>query len=167
MGCLSEIRTTKPSPCLASPTGARVIRSPPAVDQWASWFRQVEATAPAGNASGRSRQNRENIREVTLAYQGACSGVMPTYDGFIAKFMGDGVLAYFGYPRALEGAEWAVRAGLDIIAAVGRIKTRSGARLEVRIGGSVTAGCVVSRSGSLKKRVPVRFEALTAAYDPK
>jgi len=75
------------------------------------------------------------MREVILAYQGACSGVMPTYDGFVAKFMGDGVLAYFGYPRAHEDdAERAVRAGLDIITAVRRIRTRSGAKLEVRIG---------------------------------
>jgi class 3 adenylate cyclase len=48
-------------------------------------------------------------------YQAACSGVMPTYDGFIAKFMGDSVLAYFGYPRAHEDDPGrAVRAGLDI-----------------------------------------------------
>jgi class 3 adenylate cyclase len=104
-----------------------------------------------------SRLDPEDMREVILGYQGACSGVMPTYDGFIAKFMGDGVLAYFGYPRAHEDdAERAVRAGLDIIAAVGRIKTRSGARLEVRIGiatGLVVVGDLIGEGTSQEQAV--------------
>jgi class 3 adenylate cyclase len=54
------------------------------------------------------------MREVIRAYQDACSGPVARYDGFIAKFMGDGVLSYFGFPRAHEDdAERAVRAGLD------------------------------------------------------
>jgi Adenylate and Guanylate cyclase catalytic domain/AAA ATPase domain len=82
---------------------------------------------------------------------------MPTYDGFVAKFMGDGVLAYFGYPRAHEDdAERAVRAGLDIIAAVRRIRTRSGAKLEVRIGiatGLVVVGDLIGGGASQEKAV--------------
>ena len=50
------------------------------------------------------------MREVIRAYQDACSGAVARYDGFIAKFMGDGVLAYFGFPRAHE-QEDAERAG--------------------------------------------------------
>jgi len=42
------------------------------------------------------------MREVIRAYQDACSGAVARYDGFIAKFMGDGILAYFGFPRAHE-----------------------------------------------------------------
>ena len=44
----------------------------------------------------------EDMREVISAYQGACSDVVARYDGFIAKFMGDGVLVYFGFPHAHE-----------------------------------------------------------------
>jgi class 3 adenylate cyclase len=54
-------------------------------------------------------------------YQDACSGAVARYDGFVAKFMGDGVLAYFGFPRAHEeDAERAVRAGLASFCRIGR-----------------------------------------------
>jgi class 3 adenylate cyclase len=110
-----------------------------------------------GSTELSSRLDPEDMREVILAYQTACSGVMPTYDGFVAKFMGDGVLAYFGYPRAHEDdAERAVRAGLDIIAAVRRIRTRSGAKLEVRIGiatGLVVVGDLIGGGASQEKAV--------------
>ena len=53
-----------------------------------------------GSTALSAKLDPEDMREVILAYQAACSGVVPTYDGFVAKFMGDGVLAYFGYPRA-------------------------------------------------------------------
>ena len=60
-----------------------------------------------------TRFDPEDLREELRAYQNAVSGVVARYDGFVAKFMGDGVLAYFGYPRAHEDdAERAVRAGL-------------------------------------------------------
>jgi class 3 adenylate cyclase/predicted ATPase len=99
----------------------------------------------------------EDTREVILAYQAAWAGVMPIYDGFIAKFMGDGVLAYFGYPRAHEDdSERAVRAGLDIVAAVARINTRSGAKLQVRIGiatGLVVVGDLIGEGASQEQAV--------------
>jgi class 3 adenylate cyclase/tetratricopeptide (TPR) repeat protein len=84
----------------------------------------------------------EDLREVMFTYQSSCSNVIKTYDGFVARFMGDGILAYFGYPAAHEDdAERAVRAGLEITAALERITTRSGAKLEVRIG--IATGLVV------------------------
>ena len=65
-----------------------------------------------------------------------------SYDGFLADFRGDGILAYFGYPRAHEDdAERTVRAGLDIIAAIARLETRAGEPLAVRIG--IATGIVV------------------------
>ena len=61
--------------------------------------------------------------QVIRAYQGCCAGVVQRWDGHVAKYMGDGVLAYFGYPQAHEDdAERAVRAGLELAAAVGRLK---------------------------------------------
>src|SRR5215469_4527971 len=72
-----------------------------------------------GSTALSARLDPEELRDELRAYQDACSGVVARYDGFVAKFMGDGVLAYFGYPRAHEDdAERAVRAGLEIAAAV-------------------------------------------------
>jgi class 3 adenylate cyclase len=79
------------------------------------------------------RFDPEELREEIRAYQNTVSGVVARYDGFVAKYMGDGVLAYFGYPRAHEDdAERAVRAGLEIAAAVTRLETRGTERLAVR-----------------------------------
>jgi len=81
------------------------------------------------------RFDPEELREELRAYQNAVSGVVARYDGFVAKFMGDGVLVYFGYPRAHEDdAERAVRAGLEIASAVASLETRGTERLAVRIG---------------------------------
>ena len=80
-----------------------------------------------GSTALSARLDPEDMREVIRAYQDACSGAIARYDGFVAKFMGDGVLAYFGFPRAHEeDAERAVRAGLDIAAA--RRQARNAAR---------------------------------------
>src|SRR5262249_961546 len=69
-----------------------------------------------GSTALSAKLDPEDMREVIVAYHAACLGVMPTYEGLIARFMGDGVLAYFGYPRAHEDdPERAVRAGLDIV----------------------------------------------------
>ena len=73
-----------------------------------------------------ARLDPEDTRDVVRAYQDACSGAIARYDGFVAKFMGDGVLAYFGFPRAHEDdAERAVRAGLDVAAVVPNLDTRA------------------------------------------
>jgi class 3 adenylate cyclase/predicted ATPase len=88
------------------------------------------------------RLDPEDMRTVMDAYHAACARIMPTYDGFLAEFRGDGILAYFGYPRAHEDdAERTVRAGLDIIAAVAALKTRAGQPLAVRIG--IATGLVI------------------------
>ena len=68
-----------------------------------------------GSTALSARFDPEELREEIRAYQNTVSGIVARYDGFVAKFMGDGVLAYFGYPRAHEDdAERAVRAGLEI-----------------------------------------------------
>ena len=65
-----------------------------------------------GSTALSARLDPEDMRQVIRAYQDACSGVVARYDGFVAKFMGDGVLAYFGFPRAHEDdAARAVHAG--------------------------------------------------------
>jgi class 3 adenylate cyclase len=71
-----------------------------------------------------ARLDPENMREMLRAYQDASAGVIARFEGFVAKFMGDGVLAYFGYPRAHEDeAERAVRAGLAVAATVSELKS--------------------------------------------
>ena len=92
------------------------------------------------------------------AYHAACARITLTYDGFLAEFRGDGILVYFGYPLAHEDdAERTVRAGLDIIAAVGRLETRAAEPLAVRIG--IATGVVVigdlSREGALREHAVV------------
>ena len=75
-----------------------------------------------GSTALSARLDPEDMRAVIDAYHAACARITLTYDGFLAEFRGDGILAYFGYPRAHEDdAERTVRAGLDIIAAVARL----------------------------------------------
>jgi hypothetical protein len=97
------------------------------------------------------------MREVIRAYQDASVRVIRAYDGFLAKYMGDGILAYFGYPRAHEDdAERAVRAGLDMVVAVGRLKTRVGVTLNARIGiatGTVVVGDLVGEGVAQEQSV--------------
>jgi class 3 adenylate cyclase/tetratricopeptide (TPR) repeat protein len=96
----------------------------------------------AGSTELSGRLDPEDLRVVIRSYQSACAQVIASYDGFISRFLGDGILVYFGYPRAHEDdAERAVRAGLDIVAAVGRLKTALPEPLTVRIG--VATGIVV------------------------
>jgi class 3 adenylate cyclase/predicted ATPase len=103
------------------------------------------------------RFDPEELREEIRAYQNTVSGVVARYDGFVAKYMGDGVLAYFGYPRAHEDdAERAVRAGLEIAAAVTRLETRGTERLAVRIGiatGLVVVGDLVGEGSAQEQAV--------------
>src|SRR5271163_1960936 len=95
-----------------------------------------------GSTAMSARLDPEDMREVIRAYQDACSGAVARYDGFVAKFMGDGVLAYFGFPRAHEeDAERAVRAGLDILAVIAKLDTQAKETLKVRIG--IATGIVV------------------------
>ena len=111
-----------------------------------------------GSTALSARLDPEDMREVIRAYQDASSGVVARYDGFVAKFMGHGVLAYFGFPRAHEDdAERAtVRAGLDIAVAVVKLDTRAKERLKVRIGvatGIVVVGDLVGQGSAQEQAV--------------
>jgi class 3 adenylate cyclase/predicted ATPase len=110
-----------------------------------------------GSTALSARLDPEDMRTVIDAYHAACARIMPTYDGFLAEFRGDGILAYFGYPRAHEDdAERTVRAGLDIIAAVAALKTRAAKPLAVRIG--IATGLVVV--GNLSGKDALREHAV-------
>src|SRR5207253_5796014 len=79
------------------------------------------------------RFDLEDLRELIGDYHRAVRETVGHFDGFVAKYMGDGVLIYFGYPQAHEDdAERAVRAGLSVIEAVGQLPARQD--LSVRLG---------------------------------
>src|SRR5262249_54468433 len=76
-----------------------------------------------GSTALSAHMDPEDLREIISAYQKCVAETVSRFDGFVAKYMGDGVLVYFGYPQAHEhDAERAVRAGLDLIAAVSDLK---------------------------------------------
>jgi class 3 adenylate cyclase len=106
-----------------------------------------------GSTALSTRMDPEDLREVISAYQKCVAETVRRFGGFVAKYMGDGVLVYFGYPQAHEDdAEQAVRAGLELIAAVGGLKAR--ASLQTRVGiatGLVVVGDLVG-SGDAQER---------------
>src|SRR6266511_1469304 len=108
-----------------------------------------------GSTALSARMDPEDLREVISAYQKSVAETVRRFDGFVAKYMGDGVLIYFGYPHSHEDdAERAVRAGLDIIGAVARLETRASEPLKVRAGiatGLVVVGDLIG-SGEAQER---------------
>jgi len=99
----------------------------------------------------------EDMREVIRAYQNAVAGEISRFEGHVAKFMGDGVLAYFGWPRAHEDeAERAVRAGLAVTHAISRLRTPAAKNLQARIGiatGLVVVGDLVGEGAAQEQTV--------------
>jgi class 3 adenylate cyclase/tetratricopeptide (TPR) repeat protein len=111
-----------------------------------------------GSTALSARLDPEDMNAVIDAYHAACARITRTYDGFLAEFRGDGILAYFGYPHAHEdNAERTVRAALDIVATVARLETHAREPLAVRIG--IATGLVVigdlSREGALREHAVV------------
>ena len=95
----------------------------------------------------------EDLREVISAYRKCVAETVRRFGGFVAKYMGDGALVYFGYPQAHEDeAERAVRAGLELIAAVTTLKVS--VALQTRVGiatGLVVVGDLIG-SGEAQER---------------
>ena len=95
-----------------------------------------------GSTALSARLDPEDMCTVMDAFQAACAGIVKAYGGFLFDYRGDGILAYFGFPRAHEDdAERSVRAALAIIASVKQLDTPAGEPLAVRIG--VATGLVV------------------------
>ena len=95
-----------------------------------------------GSTALATRLDPEDLREVIGAYHHCCAEQISKAGGFVARYLGDGVLAYFGYPQAREyDAERAVRAGLGLVEAVAKLKTAAGVNLLVRVG--IATGLVV------------------------
>jgi len=112
-----------------------------------------------------ARLDPEDLREVIAEYHRAVAAAVAQLDGFVAKYMGDGVLVYFGYPRAHEDdAERAVRAGLGLIDAVGRLDVRS-VELQARVGiatGLVVVGDLIGEGSAQEQSVVGEIPNLAA-----
>ena len=108
-----------------------------------------------GSTALSARMDPEDLREVISAYQKCVAETVGRFGGFVAKYMGDGVLIYFGYPQAHEDdAERAVRAGLELVAAVSSLKTH--APLQTRVGiatGLVVVGDLIGSGASQEQTI--------------
>jgi class 3 adenylate cyclase len=108
-----------------------------------------------GSTALSTRMDPEDLREVISAYQKCVAETVQRFGGFVAKYMGDGVLVYFGYPQAHEDdAERAVRAGLELVAAVGGLETH--APLQTRVGvatGLVVVGDLIGSGASQEQAI--------------
>jgi class 3 adenylate cyclase/predicted ATPase len=108
-----------------------------------------------GSTALSASMDPEDLREVISSYQKCVADTVQRFGGFVAKYMGDGVLIYFGYPEAHEDdAERAVRAGLELTAAVGSLKTH--APLQSRVGiatGLVVVGDLVGSGASQEQAI--------------
>ena len=109
-----------------------------------------------GSTALSARLDPEDLREVIGAYHRAVAEIVAGFDGFVSRYMGDGVLAYFGYPQAHEDdAERAVRAGLSAIDAVGRLNVKS-VKLQTRVGiatGLVVVGDLIGEGSAQEQSV--------------
>ena len=121
-----------------------------------------------------ARLNAEEMHEFIGVYQETVAGAVKRYGGYVAKFLGDGVLAYFGWPMAYEDhAERAIRAGIAAIAGVESLKTPAGARLQSRVGiasgrvvvGDLAGGGVLDR-GQVAGETPNLAARLQGAAEP-
>ena len=108
-----------------------------------------------GSTALSARMDPEDLREVISAYQKCVAETVQRFGGLVAKYMGDGVLIYFGYPQAHEDdAERAVRAGLELVAAISDLKTQ--AALQTRVGiatGLVVVGDLIGSGASQEQAI--------------
>jgi hypothetical protein len=108
-----------------------------------------------GSTALSARMDPEDLREVISTYQKSVAETVQRFGGFVAKFMGDGVLVYFGYPQAREDdPERAVQAGLELVTAVGALKTH--APLQTRVGiatGLVVVGDLIGSGASQEQAI--------------
>jgi class 3 adenylate cyclase/tetratricopeptide (TPR) repeat protein len=127
-----------------------------------------------GSTALSTKLDPEDLRGILSSYHRCVADLVERNGGFVAKYMGDGVLAYFGYPRASEhDAERAVRAGLALVEAVLKLATNAGAPLQVRVGigtGLVVVGDLIGTGAAQEQAVvgetPNLAARLQAAADP-
>ena len=136
---------------------AAELGAPSASDEGRAERRQVTVMFSdlVGSMALSARVDPEDLREVISGYQKCVATTVGRFGGFVAKYLGDGVLIYFGYPQAHEDdAERAVRAGLELVTAVGDLKTH--APLQARVGiatGLVVVGDLIGSGASQEQAI--------------
>ena len=117
-----------------------------------------------GSTALSTRHDPEDLRELIGAYHRAVAETVGHFNGFVAKYMGDGVLIYFGYPQAHEDdAERAVRAGLAVIEAVGRLPAREDLRLRLGVAtGLAVVGDLIGEGAAQERGVVGETPSLAA-----
>ena len=135
LGQRKRFLRARAAPSGLPPPGQRpgAAHGPPPVGerrQLTSMFCDLVASTPLS-----LRLDPEDFSEVIRVFQDTCAGVITRGSGYVARYLGDGVLAHFGYPRAREDdAQSAARAALDIVAKIGQLRTPDGEPLSVRVG---------------------------------
>jgi len=140
MAAAAKFRAASASSPVASAQAQTVDQLAPAVER-----RQLTVVFVdlVGSTALGGELDPEDLIALLRQYRDACTAAIAKYDGFIAQYLGDGILVYFGFPQAQEhAAERAVRAGLEIVEKVGRLKRPDGIPLQSRIG--IATGLVVA-----------------------
>ena len=154
---LDAITALRTDATAKDPSGDAVSSPPSATPEDRAERRQVTVMFSdlVGSTALSARMDPEDLREVISAYQNCVAETVGRFGGFVAKYMGDGVLVYFGYPQAHEDdAEQAVRAGLDLVAAVTSLKVH--AALQTRVGiatGLVVVGDLIGSGASQEQAI--------------
>ena len=140
MAAAAKFRAAPTSSPVASAQAQPVDQLAPAVER-----RQLTVVFVdlVGSTALGTELDPEDLIQLLRQYRDACTAVIAKYDGFIAQYLGDGILVYFGFPQAQEhAAERAVRAGLEIVEKVGQLKQPDGRALQARVG--IATGLVVT-----------------------
>jgi class 3 adenylate cyclase/tetratricopeptide (TPR) repeat protein len=159
MKCPTCATESPPGKKFCGDCGARLDEDTAAAIQPAAERRQLTVMFCdlVGSTALSERLDPEDLRDVLTLFQDSCRSVLARFDGFIARYMGDGILVYFGYPQAREDdTERAVRAGLAIIETVSGLRPLADVTLETRVGlatGLVVAGDLIGEGASEERAV--------------
>jgi class 3 adenylate cyclase len=175
---IADLKTEKSGPVVIAAALAPVMPSP--TDAAERRQLTVMFCDLVGSTALSSRLDPEDMREIIGVYHRSCTEQITKAGGFVAKYMGDGVLAYFGYPQAHEDdAERAVRAGLALIGALGQLCVSEPLQVRIGIGtGPVVVGDllgageaqergIVGETPNLAARLQALAEPNTAVVDPQ
>jgi class 3 adenylate cyclase len=150
---IAALRDTGGNPPSADVATASIVLNSPPEDRAERRQVTVMFSDLVGSTALSARMDPEDLREIISAYQNTVAATVGHFGGFVAKYMGDGVLVYFGYPQAHEDdAERAVRAGLQLVTAVGDLKTHAPLRTRVGIAtGVVVVGDLIEQSSARRR----------------
>jgi class 3 adenylate cyclase/tetratricopeptide (TPR) repeat protein len=155
LAAIAALGTEPPTAARLAASATSASTSPPTIDAERRQL-TVMFCDLVGSTALSARLDPEDLREIIAAYHRAVATTVAGFDGYVAKYMGDGVLVYFGYPGAHEDdAERAVRAGLGTIDAVGRLKIKS-IKLQARVGiatGLVVVGDLIGEGSAQEQSV--------------